>query len=65
MGDGPRFHSSLFLGTPLSHATVGVEEKRICEEKIKSTEQECDCETSTVGRESNCKSQSLVLYVYF
>lgn len=29
MGDGPRSHSSPFLGAPLSRATVGVEEKRI------------------------------------
>lgn len=66
MGDGPRSHSSPFLGAPLSRATVGVEEKKdLGRKKIKSTEEECDCETSTAGKESGCKSQSLVLYVYF
>lgn len=39
--------------------------KDLGRKKIKSTEEECDCETSTAGKESGCKSQSLVLYVYF
>lgn len=63
MGDGPRLHFSLFLGTSFTHRNTGKKDLR--GEEKKSTHEEHDCETSTVGRESNCKSQSLILYVYF
>lgn len=53
----------LFLGMLLSHATVGTEEKKGFLGKEKKAHKKHNCETSTVGRESNCKSQTLVLCV--